>query len=289
MSDPIIPRPGDDSSPVAGDRFGGRFEVKDGVRRHVARGTIINAAFLVGLSSLGFLKGFLVAAFLTAEDYGLWGILVISVGTLAWLAQTGIGAKYIQQDEEDQELAFQKAFTLQLTFNGVFTAVLMLLVPLIAVVYGREELLVPGLILCLVFPGLVVLGAHLGLLPADEVRTAAAAAGGRTRRRVLPDPGAGDRRRRLLEPDRRDCWWACGPGPRSRCACSPYPLRLRFDRATLREYASFSWPVMLYGMSGLVIAQVSVLILNWKVSLAVIGAVALTTTITNFTDGWTAS
>ncbi len=41
---------------------------------------------------------------------------------------------------------------------------------------------------------------------------------------------------------------------------------------------------MLYGVSGLVIAQTSVLVLNFTESLAVVGAVALTATITNFTD-----
>ncbi len=87
MTDPAIPSPGEIPPGAGDDRFAGRFEVKDGVRRHVARGTIINAGFLVGLTALGFLKGFLVAAFLTAEDYGLWGILVISIATLAVLSE----------------------------------------------------------------------------------------------------------------------------------------------------------------------------------------------------------
>ena len=37
----------------------------------------------------------------------------MSLGTLVWLKQVGIGDKYIQQDEGDQERAFQKAFTLE--------------------------------------------------------------------------------------------------------------------------------------------------------------------------------
>ena len=92
------------------------------LRRHTARGTLVNAAYFVGLYSLGLIKGFLVAAFLTRTDYGLWGILVIGLGTLLWLKQVGIGDKYVQQDEADQELAFQKAFTLELAFYGLVPA-----------------------------------------------------------------------------------------------------------------------------------------------------------------------
>ena len=283
MPDANVPTPPDLAPIGTDDRFAGRFEIKDGVRRHVARGTIINAAFLVGLSLLGFLKGFLVAAFLTAADYGLWGILVISVGTLAWLAQTGIGAKYIQQDEEAQEPAFQKAFTLQLAFNLLFTAALMLLVPLIAFIYGREELILPGLILCLVFPASSFTAPtwvfyrqmkffQQRSLQAVEPVVAFFLTMG------LAIGGAG--------------YWSLIIGLLAGAWCgalaavvfSPYPLKLRFERETLREYASFSWPVIIYGASGLVIAQSSVLVLNWTETLAVIGAVALTTTITNFTD-----
>ena len=39
---------------------------------------MINAVFLVGLSGLGLLRGFVLAAFLTAAEYGVWGILVVS-------------------------------------------------------------------------------------------------------------------------------------------------------------------------------------------------------------------
>ena len=86
------------------------------LRQHTARGTLVNAAYFVGLYSLGLIKGFLVAAFLTRTDYGLWGVLVIGLGTFLWLKQVGIGDKYVQQDDSDQELAFQKAFMLELTF-----------------------------------------------------------------------------------------------------------------------------------------------------------------------------
>ncbi len=65
-----------------------RFRLRRGVtlRQHAARGTLINGSFMAGLTSLTFLKGFVLAAFLSPADYGIWGILLISLGGLA-LAQ----------------------------------------------------------------------------------------------------------------------------------------------------------------------------------------------------------
>ena len=42
-------------------------------------------------------------------------------------------------------------------------------------------------------------------------------------------------------------------------ARSPYPLRLRYDRGTLRRYATFSWPLLLAGGAGIVTAQGSII------------------------------
>ena len=50
----------------------------------------------------------------------MFGVLAAVLGTLLWLKQVGIGDKYVQQDDDDQERAFQLAFTLELALNGVF-------------------------------------------------------------------------------------------------------------------------------------------------------------------------
>ena len=65
---------------------------------------------------------------------------------------------------------------------------------------------------------------------------------------------------------------------------SPYPLRLRFDRGTLREYASFSWPLLGFGMSNLLAVQGTLLVANRSVGLAGIGAIGLAGTIAAFAD-----
>src|SRR5919197_3780711 len=94
-TEPAPTAPQDEVSPK------GRFTLRAGttLRQHAARGTVVNAVFNTAITILGFLRGFILAAFLAPSDYGVWGILLISLGTLAWLKQVGISDKYIQQDD----------------------------------------------------------------------------------------------------------------------------------------------------------------------------------------------
>ena len=66
------------------------------LRRLTARGTLVNGVFLAFLSLLNLVRSFILAHELTREDYGIWGVILISLGTLLWLKQAGIGDKYIQ-------------------------------------------------------------------------------------------------------------------------------------------------------------------------------------------------
>src|SRR4051812_42868270 len=84
------------------------------LRAVTARGTLVNGAFLVLLSLVGLAKGVIVAALLTTTAYGTWGVLVTALGLVLWLKQIGIGDRYIQQDEPDQDLAFRRAFGMEL-------------------------------------------------------------------------------------------------------------------------------------------------------------------------------
>ena len=90
-------------SPAPLEPFEGRFELGGrGLRETAARGALINSAFQVGVVGLGLIRNVAIAAFLTASEFGLWGLIVTTLLTLAWLKQIGIGDKYIQQDEPDQ-------------------------------------------------------------------------------------------------------------------------------------------------------------------------------------------
>ena len=55
------------------------------------------------------------------------------------LKKVDVGDKYVQQDEADQELAFQKAFTLELISTGIMLVVAVAVAPLLALVYGRDR------------------------------------------------------------------------------------------------------------------------------------------------------
>src|SRR4051812_39358407 len=148
----------EDDRSAFGDAIRRRAELAGGgsLRSHTARGTLVNAAYFVGLYSLGLLKGFVVAAFLTQSDYGIWGILVIGLGTFMWLKQVGIGDKYVQQDEDDQEVAFQRAFTLELAFTALAMVGVALLLTVLAVATGEHAILAPGAVLIAMLPALAL-------------------------------------------------------------------------------------------------------------------------------------
>jgi O-antigen/teichoic acid export membrane protein len=253
------------------------------LRGHTAHGTLVNAAFLVGLDSLGFVKGFIVAGFLTTGDYGVWGILVVALGTLLLLKQVGIADKYIQQDEPDQRLAFQKAFTLELVLSAAFAVLLIALLPLVALVYGEHKLIAPGLALILLIPaGVLQTPTWVFYRRMQFVRQ-------RTLQAIDPlvafvvtvalaVAGAG--------------YWAlvwgavagAWAGAIAAVLASPFPLRLRWDRGTLREYAGFSWPLLITGASGMIIAQTSILVGEHELGLAGAGAITLASTIAIYAD-----
>src|SRR3954451_5853530 len=134
----------------AGDKRHERIDLKGrSLRSYAARGTIVNTAFLVGLSLLSLIKGFVLAAFLTRQDYGIWGLTAVAFATLVWLKQVGVGDKFIQQDEADQEVAFQKAFTLEFLLTIAFFAIVLPAVPLFALIYGEPKIIIPGFIFLL--------------------------------------------------------------------------------------------------------------------------------------------
>src|SRR5688500_16371393 len=123
-----------------------------GLRRIAARGTIVNAAFNVGLDTLNLLRGLIVAALLVPSEYGVWTVLVIAIGTLGLLKEGIIGDKFVPQDEQDQERAFQRAFTIEAVLNGALLVLIAAALPVFALAYGESEILAPGFALLLAIP-----------------------------------------------------------------------------------------------------------------------------------------
>jgi O-antigen/teichoic acid export membrane protein len=249
------------------------------LRVRAARGTMVNAAFSVGLQLLGFLKGFLVAGFLTATDYGVWGLLVISLGTLLWLVQVGIDDKYIQQDHPDQEAAFHLAFTLQCILAGMFMVVMAIGVPLFSLAYHEPKIIVPGLLLALAMPAVALQTPLWVYYRRMDFLT--------QRRLSMIDPIVSLTLTVVLAIAGAGYWslvigtiagsWAAAAVAVWK---SPYKLRFRYDKGTLREYATFSWPLLAGSASGVLIAQIPVLIAQRELGTAAVGAIALAGTIT---------
>jgi O-antigen/teichoic acid export membrane protein len=253
------------------------------LRSLTARGIVINAIFLVAMNGLGFLKGFGVAAFLTPADYGLWGLLAVAFTTLFKLVQVGVDDKYIQQDESDQEAAFQEAFTLQCLLCAAFAVVIAMAMPLFALAYGDWHVLLPGYALALVIPATALqtpLWAYyrnMDYLTQRKLQsfdpvvglvvTISLAATGFGYWSMVIGVVAGG-------------WTAAIIAVRA----SPYKLRLRFRRATLREYWSFSGPLFYSALIVIVIGQVPVLVGKHAIGLVGVGAMGLANNISQYSN-----
>jgi PST family polysaccharide transporter len=266
------------SPPVveAGDQSGS-------LRTRTARGTLVNGAFMVTMQSLGLLKGFVVAAFLTRSEYGLWGLLVISLGTLTWLKEVGIADKYVQQEDDDQRLAFQKAFTVDLLANLALFVLMLVALPLFVLIYGEGDLLLPGLVIAAVLPVQAFKSATWIFY--REMRFA--------RQRVLEsiDPIVAFAVTVILAVAGLGYWslvigYVAGSVAVAIAAliASPYPPAVKYDRATMREYVSFSWPILVAAGSGMLIPQLSMIVGARELGLAGVGVIALAGTVGAYTD-----
>jgi O-antigen/teichoic acid export membrane protein len=252
------------------------------MRAFAARGVLVNTGFDVALSGLTLVQGFILAALLTRADYGIWGVLVVSLGVLARLKVVGISDKYVQQRDADQELAFQKAFTLELLMTGAAMVPLAAALPVIAIVYGHWKLVAPGAVLVTVLAA-DALQAPLWIFyrRMNFVRQRALAAVepivAFVVTIVLAIAGAG--------------YWALAIGVVAGAwtgaivalRVCPYPLRWRFDRGSVRVYAAYSGPILLATACSVLLANATMIATNAHLGLAGAGAVALASTITAFT------
>ena len=254
-----------------------------GLRQLAARGVLINAAFQAGFAALSLVQRFAVAAFLTTAEFGLWGIVLLIVLTLSWLKEVGISDKYVQQDEPDQELAFQKAFTLELAYTGCFCVAVIASLPLFALLYDNQDIILPAAVLTLsLIGGALQAPIWISFRSMRFVRQRTLEAINPVLGTVimvgLAAGGAG--------------YWSIVAGivignfaaAAAAIATSPYPLRLRYDRGTLREYVSFSGPLLFAAVAGVIIVQGTMIVGSFEVGLAGLGALTLATSILAFSE-----
>jgi O-antigen/teichoic acid export membrane protein len=209
---------------------------------------------------------------------------VVGLGTLEWLKGSAISDKYIQQDESDQELAFQRAFTFELIIACGFMALVVAVVPLLALIYHQPKLIAPGM-----------LAAFL-LIPATALESPLWVFYRRmefVRQRTLEavDPLTGVVVTIALAVAGFGYWSlvigtiaGAMAGAAVALAALPYRLTLRYDRDALRRYVSFSWPLFLAGLAGVVVAQSSLLVSNAVLGLGAVGVISLTSSITSYAD-----
>ena len=199
---------------------------------------------------------------------------MISLGTLLWLAQIGLDDKYIQQEDENQEKAFQLAFTLQTMLCISFLVMVAIALPIFAIAlrelgHPRSRLRPrprPA--------GDRAADSALGLLPADGLRKAAPAADVRPDHQLRRDdrPGRGGAGYWALVIGTVAGSWASGL---LAARATPYPLRFHYERGAIRDYADFSWPLIAGSASGILVAQIPVLIAQRQLGTAAIGAITL--------------
>ena len=261
----------------------GRFSPRGSLRSRAARGTLINGAFTIGTGLLGLMKGFILAGFLSRSDYGVWGIIVVSLSTLLWIKQTGIGDKYIQQDEPDQQLAFQKAFTLELAFTGACALLIVAAIPVLIAIYNLPQLVAPSLVIA----GVLMISTLQSPLWVYYRRMEFA----RQRALAAVDPVVGFAASIALAAAGAGYWAFVGGFAAGVCASSaivivsaPFPLRIRYERGTLGTYWSFSGPLLVAGAAGFVMAWAAVITAKIDLGVAAVGVIALAANITSFTD-----
>jgi O-antigen/teichoic acid export membrane protein len=267
--------------------YEGRFTqdaVEAGLRTRTARGTIVNAAFQIGLAGLMFLRRIIVAAFLTASEFGVWGVLLGALLTILFIKDIGIGDRYVQQAEADQERAFQKLFTIDLLLGTLAVVLSAVALPLFALAYGKSEIILPGIVLSLAIIGNCLQSPtwiyyrqmdfvrQRALLSVDPIVGFVVTVG-------LAIAGAG--------------YWSlivgglvgAFSGAAAALATCPYKIRFRLDKGTIGDYFSFSWPLALANGSGLAVLQGSLLIATRTLGLAGAGAIGLAGSIAAFADG----
>lgn len=242
----------------------------------------MNSVFLGGINGLTIIQGIVVANLLGPGEYGLWGLLAISFGTLFALGGIGISDKYVQQDHPDQQAAFEISFTLQSMLVGLFTVIALIAIPLFSLLYDESSILVPGLVLAAAMP-LVALQTPMWVFyrRMDFLKQRLLQASRPVATFVVTIPLAGVGLG----------LWSLVIGTLAGAvvatvlaiAYSPYALRFRYERGAIREYASFSWPLLVSSTSLVLMFQIPLTIAARSLGPSAIGAITLASQVTQYT------
>jgi O-antigen/teichoic acid export membrane protein len=252
------------------------------LRARTARGTLVNGAFLVGANALNLIKGLAVASFLTTAQYGTWGLLLAAFTTIIALGSVGVDDKYVQQDDADQQHAFEVAFTVQALVGAVFFLAVLGGMPLFALLYGRPQIIAPGMAFALALPALVLqmpLWTHYRRMNFARQRSLQAIDPVTSIVAVLGLAAAGLGVWALVGGELLGTWCAAVVIARS----SRYPLRFRWDPSAMREYRHFSWPLFVGALSAVLMVQVPVAVSSRLWGVVAVGGLALANNISQFT------
>jgi O-antigen/teichoic acid export membrane protein len=258
--------------------------LQDGLRVRTARGVLVNSAFRIGLAGISLVRNIAIAAFVTASEYGLWALILTTLITFAFLKQVGISDKYVQQRDDDQEAAFQKAFTLELAYTMIFFGIIVAALPIYAFgIYDRPDILLPGLVLSLSLIALAFQTPTWIFYRRLQYF--------RQRSIEIVDPLVSTVAMLALLAAGMGIWGlAIGgligsvAGAAVALRANPYPLRIRWDSVALREYFSFSWPVLVGGVGSLLVVQGTLIVGNAALGLAAVGAIGLATNFSRFSS-----
>ena len=278
--EPIVPAP---IPEAPGQPYRERFAFTGSLRARAARGTVINTAFSVALGVLTLVKGFVLAAFLSRTDYGIWGLIAVSMSALLFFKQAGIGDKFVQQSEPDQEAAFQKALTLELLVTGACVLLIAVAVPVLVWIYDLPQLAAP----CAVIAFALLVSVFQAPLWIYYRRMEFA----RQRALQAVDPVVGFVVSLGLAIAGAGYWAFVGGLAAGACASSavavarsPFRVRLRYDRGSLRDYWSFSGPLLVAGVAGAAMAWSASLAAKLDLGVGAVGVITLAYTISSFTD-----
>ena len=258
-------------------------EQRGGLRARLARGGVVNAAFMAGAEGLVVLQGLLATALLGPSAIGLYGIVSTTAMTIVALRRVGTDEAFVRHEAHDEGAEFQRAFTVELALGLVAALLIALAAPVLAALYDDDELLALTLAVAYL-PIAFALQAPQWVFfrRMDYVRL-------RVLQAIVPLGTVLVATPLLLA---GVGVWALVIGPFAGNAMavlaavrvSPYPLRLRPDRAAARRYLRFSWPIFLTALGTLVVAQGQIALFGLDRGLAAAGWMTLAVTLTRYAD-----